>query len=285
MEVLSRIAELRRQVADWRAAGLTVGLVPTMGSLHLGHLSLVRCAGAAADRVIATVFVNPTQFGPNEDFERYPRDLGRDRELLAGAGAALLFAPAVAEIYPGGTVGGTTVEVTGLADILEGRFRPGHFAGVATVVTKLLNIAQVDVAVFGEKDFQQLVVIRRLVRDLCLPVRIVGAPIVRDVDGLALSSRNVYLSPAERALAPTLQRTLQATRARVLAGERGWEQLESGALEALTQAGFVPDYVAIRRAADLGAPAADEAELVILVAARLGTTRLIDNLRVEAVSA
>ena len=282
---MNRIAALRRQVADWRAAGLTVGLVPTMGSLHEGHLSLVRCACDATDRVIATVFVNPTQFGPNEDYERYPRSLERDVELLAGAGAALLFAPEVAEMYPGGTVDGTRVEVPEVSGILEGWFRPGHFAGVATIVTKLFNIAQADVAVFGEKDFQQLVVIRQLVRDLCLPVRVLGAPIVRDVDGLALSSRNVYLSPAERACAPTLQRTLQATRARILGGERNWERLEAQALDALTQAGFAPDYVAIRRSADLGAPGPGDPELVILAAARLGSTRLIDNLRVEGSAA
>ncbi|MBM5811431.1 MAG: pantoate--beta-alanine ligase [Gammaproteobacteria bacterium] len=281
MEVVQQIAALRRQVADWRRQDLRIGLVPTMGSLHAGHLSLVRRACAEADRVIATVFVNPTQFGPHEDYARYPRSLERDRELLAGAGAALLFAPEVAEMYPGGTVDGTRVEVPELSGILEGQFRPGHFAGVATVVTKLFNIAQAEVAVFGEKDFQQLAVIRCLVRDLCLPLRIIGAPIVRDADGLALSSRNAYLSPAERTRAPVLQRTLQATRARILAGERGWTGVEQQAFAALTASGFVPDYVAIRAAGDLTPPGPDPDELVILAAARLGTTRLIDNLRVS----
>lgn len=280
MEVVQQIAALRRQVADWRKQGLRIGLVPTMGSLHEGHLSLVRRACAEADRVIATVFVNPTQFGPNEDYARYPRSLERDSELLAGAGAALLFAPEVAEMYPGGTVDGTRVEVPELSRILEGQFRPGHFAGVATVVTKLFNIAPAEVAVFGEKDFQQLAVIRCLVRDLCLPVRIIGAPIVRDADGLALSSRNAYLSPDERTRAPELQRTLQATRARILAGERGWAELEAQGFAALAAAGFVPDYVAIRSAEDLAPPAPEADDLVILAAARLGTTRLIDNLRV-----
>ncbi len=281
METIERIADVRERVRAWRAAGLRVGFVPTMGNLHRGHLSLVEAALARAGRVVASVFVNPLQFGPAEDFGRYPRTPGQDREQLAAAGAHLLFAPAPEEMYPAGLERTAVVEVPALDGMLEGEFRPGHFAGVATVVAKLFNIVEPDVALFGEKDFQQLAVVRRMVRDLCMPVEVVGVPTVRDADGLALSSRNQYLAPAERAVAPRLYALLVKLREQVLAGDRRWAELEAGAMRELSAAGFVPDYVALRRAADLAPPGDGDRELVALVAARLGGTRLIDNLRIS----
>jgi pantoate--beta-alanine ligase len=281
METLNRIQAVRGRVREWRAAGLRVGFVPTMGNLHRGHLSLVEAALGRADRVVASVFVNPLQFGPTEDFGRYPRTLERDSEQLEQAGTHLLFAPDAHEMYPAGAGHSSIVDVPEFAAVLEGQFRPGHFAGVATVVTKLFNIVAPDVALFGEKDFQQLVVVRRLVRDLCMPVEVVGVPTVRDPDGLALSSRNQYLSPQERAVAPRLHATLGAVRERVLAGGRRWADIEAQALRELSGAGFEPDYVSVRRAADLLPPRGDEPDLVVLAAARLGSTRLIDNLRID----
>jgi len=281
MEVLHRIDAVRRCVAGWRGAGHSVGLVPTMGSLHEGHLSLVELARRQADRVVASLFVNPLQFGAGEDFDRYPRDLARDGRLLDEAGVALMFAPEVTEIYPDGAGSTTVVEVPALAGVLEGQFRPGHFTGVATVVVKLLNIVQPDLAVFGEKDFQQLAVIRRLARDLCLPVRIHGGPIIRDTDGLALSSRNAYLAPRERSIAPLLYRQLQDTARRVAGGDRDWGKLEADALRELGRAGFAPDYFSVRRPDDLREPRDSDRHLVILAAARIGSTRLIDNLRLR----
>jgi len=281
MELVHRITTVRERVRAWHREGLRVALVPTMGNLHRGHLSLVTAGLARADRLVASVFVNPLQFGPTEDFGRYPRTLERDCELLDGVGAQLLFAPAADEMYPRGVEQTAVVDVPGLADLLEGQFRPGHFAGVATVVTKLLNIVAADVAVFGEKDFQQLSVIERLVADLCLPVEVVAAPTVRDPDGLALSSRNQYLSPEERSLAPRLYAALCTAREQLMAGERDWAGVESAGLRALAGAGFAADYFAVRRQSDLLPPAADDDSLVVLAAARLGTTRLIDNLRVR----
>jgi pantoate--beta-alanine ligase len=207
METLHTKAEVRALTARWRAAGQTVALVPTMGYLHAGHLSLVAAARARADRVVVSIFVNPTQFGPTEDFATYPRDADRDLTLLRDAGADAVFLPEVAEIYPDGAQ--TIVETTHLSRILIGRQRPGHFRGVATVVTKLFNIVQPDIAAFGEKDFQQLTVIRRMVWDLDMPVAILGVPTVREPDGLALSSRNVRLNPADRAAAPVIFRALK----------------------------------------------------------------------------
>jgi len=280
METLERIVAARQRVAAWRRAGSTVALVPTMGNLHDGHLSLVRLGRARADHVVVSIFVNPMQFGTGEDFERYPRTLERDCALLAAAGVDLAFTPAAAEIYPAGPAASAVVDVPGLSGILEGRTRPGHFAGVATVVTKLFNIVAPDVAVFGQKDFQQLTLIGQLVRDLCLPIDIVPGPTVRDDDGLALSSRNQYLSAEERRRAPALHAALAVARARVADGDRDWAAIEAGACKALRRAGFVPDYIAVRRVHDLLEPAADDRELVVLGAARLGQTRLIDNVRV-----
>jgi pantoate--beta-alanine ligase len=280
MLTLRRIDETRRFVAGLRRDGSRIALVPTMGNLHEGHLALARLAHGHADTVIASIFVNPLQFGRGEDFGRYPRTLQRDLELLEAEGVAAVFAPEVDEMYPAGQEGLTSVEVPGLSTVLEGAVRPGHFAGVATVVAKLLGIVTPDVAVFGEKDFQQLAVIRRMVRDLDLGVEIVAGPTVREPDGLALSSRNQYLSPEQRQRAPALYRSLAAARRRLAAGDRSFAAIEQEAKTALAAAGFEPDYVAIRRAADLAPPGAGDEALVVLGAARLGTTRLIDNLRV-----
>lgn len=280
LKIVRTVAELRAQVAAWKAAGERVALVPTMGALHEGHLSLVQLARTHVQRVVASVFVNPTQFGPNEDFDAYPRNEARDAELLAGAGCDMLFAPTVAEMYPDGFA--TTVTVTGVSEPLDGQARPGHFAGVATVVSKLLNQAQPDVAVFGEKDYQQLQVIRRLVRDLDLPVEIVGAPTARAADGLALSSRNAYLTEAERAIAPQLSAALRAAIAELNAGGR-IDAAEARAVETLRAAGFGRiDYVEVRDAADLSrlGPGPVDRPARILAAAVLGRTRLIDNMAV-----
>jgi pantoate--beta-alanine ligase len=280
LPIVRTVAELRAQVRAWRQAGERVGFAPTMGALHDGHLSLVKLARARADRVVVSVFVNPTQFGPNEDFDAYPRSEANDAELLASAGCDLLFAPTVGEMYPPGF--STTVTVTGVTEPLDGQARPGHFAGVATVVTKLLNQCGPDVAVFGEKDYQQLQVIRRLVRDLDLPVEIVGAPTARADDDLALSSRNAYLSPAERETAPALARALEAAAERLRAGDPVSE-VEAEAVAAITAAGFRKvDYVEVRAAEDLSrlgpGPIAEPAR--ILAAAFHGKTRLIDNMAV-----
>ncbi|MGZ9099285.1 MAG: pantoate--beta-alanine ligase [Brevundimonas sp.] len=275
------IASLRETVSGWRRQGFTVGFVPTMGALHEGHLSLVREAGQRADRVVASVFVNPTQFAAHEDLGAYPRQEAEDARLLAGAGCHLLFAPSAGEMYPDGAA--TTIRVGGPAEGLEGEYRPQMFGGVALVVAKLLNQVQPDVAVFGEKDWQQLMVVRRLVRDLDLPVEIVGHPTLRDGHGLALSSRNAYLSADELEIARRLNGVLAEGAARAGAGEAP-AGIEQAARDALLQAGFVHvDYVALRRADDL-APfnGRTDAPGRILAAAWLGRTRLIDNMAVAA---
>ena len=276
--IVRTVADLRAQGAAWRRAGLRVGFVPTMGALHEGHLSLVRLAGAQADRVVASIFVNPTQFGPGEDYTTYPRDEPADAAMLARAGCDLLYAPGVAEMYPDGA--STTVTVTGVSEPLDGLARPGHFAGVATVVTKLLNQCAPDLAVFGEKDFQQLQVIRRLVQDLDIPVGIVGAPIVRAGDGLALSSRNAYLTLDERPIAGRLNRVLAESLQRLRA-RTPVKAVEDRAIEALLSAGFHSvDYVEARAPDTLArlGPGPAEGPIRLLAAARLGKTRLIDNM-------
>ena len=273
------VADLRAQVRVWRQDGLRVGFVPTMGALHRGHLSLVETALTQADRVIASVFVNPSQFGPNEDFSAYPRQETADAGLLGGAGAHLLFAPTVPEMYPPGFA--TTVTVTGISSGLCGDIRPGHFAGVATVVTKLLLQALPDVAVFGEKDYQQLQVIRRLVRDLDIPVEVIGAPTVREPDGLALSSRNAYLSPEQRAIAPAIYRVLTGLAERLRGSGAAAAPLLAAGAEDLLRAGFASvDYLELRDAEDLAPLAQADRPARLLVAARLGKARLIDNLGV-----
>jgi pantoate--beta-alanine ligase len=274
LAVVREVAELRRVVAQWHRAGEIVALVPTMGALHRGHLALIARARELADRVAASIFVNPTQFGPNEDFSRYPRDEVADATQLAAAHCDLLYAPTTAEMYPPGFA--TTVSAGSLAEPLCGRFRPGHFAGVATVVTKLLLQAGTDLACFGEKDYQQLQIIRRVVRDLDIPVRIEGVPTVREEDGLALSSRNASLSPVERRIAPALHRVLTEVAARAEAGTPADEAASWGAA-AVIAAGFTKlDYLEIRDAESL-APLAAGRPGRVFAAAWLGRTRLIDN--------
>lgn len=280
LKIVRTVSELRATVADWRLTGQTVGFVPTMGALHEGHLSLVQLAGQHADRTVASVFVNPTQFAPGEDFDAYPRDEARDAALLAGAGCDLLFAPTPPEMYPDGF--STTVTVSGVSEPMDGKARPTHFAGVATVVSKLLNQCGADVAIFGEKDYQQLQVIRRLVTDLDIPVQIIGGPTRRAEDGLALSSRNAYLSRAEREIAPLLHQAI-CTVADEVAKGKSIAESEAAAIEKLTAAGFGPiDYVEVRHAEDLSrlGPGPTQEPARVLVAARLGKTRLIDNVAV-----
>ncbi len=276
--VVRTASDLRARLAALRRAGENVALVPTMGALHEGHLSLVQRARAYATVACVTLFVNPTQFGPNEDFDRYPRDEAGDLAKLAGAGAHLVFAPAVAEMYPAGAA--TRVSVPGLGDILEGQFRPGFFTGVATVVAKLLILTGPDVALFGEKDYQQLLVIRRMVADLGLPVTIEAGRTVREADGLALSSRNAYLSAEQRAIAPRLYATLQGVAADVAAGA-GASARAQAAEDALRAAGFDKvDYVGVRDAETLDPWPGPARPGRVLAAAWLGRTRLIDNLAV-----
>ncbi len=278
MQTVQDAPALRAAIRGWRSKGKTVGFVPTMGNLHAGHQSLIKLARARTDRVIASVFVNPTQFGPHEDFERYPRTLLQDQTALTDEGCDLLFAPEVATIYPYGAGHSVSLHVPQITDTLEGAQRPGHFDGVATVVCKLFNLVQPDLAVFGQKDFQQLKVIERMVRDLSLPLKVMAAPTLRAEDGLALSSRNQYLSAAERARAPLIHDTLLKMR-ELLAKGHAWRALEQVAKARLLRAGFAPDYAVIRCAEDLAEPAEGQREgLIALIAARLGSTRLIDNL-------
>jgi pantoate--beta-alanine ligase len=280
MELVQDLTTLRRRVRTWRQAGDQIALVPTMGNLHRGHLRLVQEARAYAQRTVVSVFVNPLQFGPDEDFDAYPRTLTGDRALLEAGGSDLLFAPTLATVYPRPPQEQTRVEVPGLSDVLCGARRPGHFIGVATVVCKLFNMVQPDLAVFGEKDFQQLLVIRRMTEDLCLPVGILGVPTVREADGLALSSRNGYLLPEERTRAPALRRTLGQAAEGLQAG-RSPAEVERAAVQELRAAGLQPDYVSVCRAADLAPAEPRDTDLVILAAAWLGKARLIDNLRLS----
>ncbi len=281
MEQVHTVKALRCRLAGWRQAGERIALVPTMGNLHAGHLELVKQARQRAGRVAVSIFVNPMQFGAGEDFGRYPRTLEQDMAQLEGAGADLLFTPSVREVYPRGEEAQTFVTVPGISSTLCGAARPGHFVGVATVVCKLLNMAQPDLALFGNKDFQQLLVIRQMVEDLCIPVEIVGVPTVREPDGLARSSRNGYLSAEERRRAAMLYRTLCETSRAIAGGRVDYAALEAEGRRALAAAGFEPDYYSIRDAADLSEPSSGTGRLIILAAARLGRARLIDNLLVE----
>ncbi len=281
METSFDLKSLRERVRGWKSEGLTIGLVPTMGNLHAGHISLLERARAMADRTVASIFVNPIQFGKGEDYERYPSTLAEDQEKLGAAGLDLLFAPDLAELYPGGIEEDTRITVPQLSDILCGEFRPGHFSGVATVVAKLLINVQPDYALFGEKDFQQLLVIRRMAHDLLIPGEIIGMPIVREPDGLAMSSRNSYLDASQRVTAAVIYRTLSTAAQRVAAGDAPFATIEGEATEALSAAGMRPEYFSVRRRADLAVPGADDRELVILTAAWLGGARLIDNIQVE----
>jgi pantoate--beta-alanine ligase len=281
MKVARSIAEVRAAVAEARREGAQVGFVPTMGYLHEGHLSLIDAARAnGASCVVVSIFVNPTQFGPHEDFEKYPRDEARDRALLESRGVEVLFAPDVAEIYP--RAARTTVHVSGLAAALEGGRRPGHFDGVATVVTKLFNIVQPDVAVFGQKDAQQCAVIAALVRDLDLPIRLVIAPTMREADGLAMSSRNAYLSVEQRAIAPALHRALQAGAEAIATGSRNVAVIEEAMRAELARtAGIELDYLHLVDGRSFERPQDFTGDLVLAGAARLGSTRIIDNIPVS----
>lgn len=276
LDTVRTVADLRAQVTEWRSKGLKVGLVPTMGALHEGHLALVKTALKTCDRVIATIFVNPKQFGPNEDLETYPRTEAEDAAKLEGAGGHLLFAPNVEEMY--GKDGGVTqVRVAGLGQIIEGEFRPGFFDGVATVVTKLLLQAMPDQAFFGEKDYQQLAVIKRFVADLNIPVDVQGVKTVRENDGLAMSSRNAYLNLEERDIAPTLYRIISEVSERFKVGGKA-EPLSKWASQQLLDAGFHKvDYILIRSADDLTMEAQKGQSIRVLAAAFLGKARLIDN--------
>lgn len=281
MTTVKTLRELRAAIAQARAEGKQIGLVPTMGNLHAGHVSLVEIAAQRADFVVASIFVNPLQFGAGEDLDKYPRTLAADQEKLLAAGCHLLFHPDVAEIYPHGMGDQTRVSVPGVSEGLCGASRPGHFEGVATVVTKLFNMVQPDLAVFGEKDYQQLAVIRALVQDLNMPIQIIGASTQRAEDGLALSSRNGYLNAEQRAVAPVLYRGLQAIAEELRRGARDYQRLIGQAQAQQKDAGFQPDYLEIRNAVNLRPAQVDDRHLVILTAAHLGSTRLIDNLVVE----
>ncbi|WP_122760910.1 pantoate--beta-alanine ligase [Pseudomonas viridiflava] len=278
MNTVKTVLELRAAVARARSEGKRIALTPTMGNLHSGHAALVSKAAQRADFVVASIFVNPLQFGPNEDLATYPRTLAADQEKLLQAGCNLLFTPGVEEMYPHGMADQTLVSVPHLSQGLCGASRPGHFEGVATVVSKLFNMVQPDLAIFGEKDFQQLAVIRAMVRDLNMPIQIIGEPTVRADDGLALSSRNGYLDEAQRAAAPALYQAIRQTAEAISAGEQDFETLLNSKKQQLQAAGFRIDYLEIRNADSLRLTTAEDPDLVILAAAFMGKTRLIDNL-------
>lgn len=284
MLIIESVAALRRTVREWRSKELSVAFVPTMGNLHEGHLHLVREAKRLAHRVVVSIFVNPTQFSPGEDFDAYPRTPAADAEKLRDVATDLLFMPSAAELYPAGVDATTFVEVPGLSDELCGRFRPGHFRGVATIVCKLFNLVQPDVALFGEKDYQQLLVIRRMAADLDFPVCIHAVPTVREASGLAMSSRNAYLTAEQKERAAVLYRCLCRAAEAIGRGDKDLEQIERQQIETLHAAGFRPDYFSIRRETDLAPAGPEDSRLVILAAAWLGKARLIDNIRLTRVS-
>ncbi len=273
--------QIHASIPDTRAALRDSGrivFVPTMGNLHEGHIALMRQAHAHGDTVVASIFVNRLQFGPNEDFDKYPRTFAADCDKLRAAGVAHLFAPTEADLYPEPQQ--YLVDPPDIQNLLEGEFRPGHFRGVATVVLKLFNIVQPQVAILGKKDYQQLMILRNMTRQLALPVEIVGGETVRAEDGLALSSRNAYLTPAERAEAPRLHRVLDGIRAAIRGGDREFARLERDAADELDRNGWKTDYIAVRRQADLQAPSGGDEALVVLAASRLGQPRLIDNVEI-----
>ncbi len=271
------IETLREHIPAWKQQGKRIALVPTMGNLHAGHLALIDKANELADVTVASVFVNPTQFDKPEDLKAYPRTLEEDAALLKAHHCDLLFAPTTETMY-GNKPSPTHVEAAGISTLLEGKSRPGHFSGVVTIVSKLFNLVQPDIAVFGEKDYQQLLVIRELVADLNYPIDIIGHPTVREADGLAMSSRNGYLTTEERKVAPALQQTLQTLKRQILAGESNFTALLEQATARLSEQGFRPDYIEIRRQQDLQPASKSDTQLVILASAWLGKARLIDNL-------
>ena len=279
MRTYSSNAQLQSALRKSRQSGQSIAFVPTMGNLHEGHLDLVRKARSLCDVVVVSIFVNPLQFGANEDLDAYPRTLAADKEKLFAEGVQVLYAPTVDAIYPEGMAAQTQVHVPALGDTLCGSSRPGHFDGVTTVVSKLFNIVQPDIAVFGEKDFQQLSIVRKMTTDLCLPIEIVGVRTSRDEDGVAKSSRNGFLSFEQRSIAPVIHQTLNSCREAIACGFDNFLQLESHARMKLLQAGFEPDYFAIRDARTLLPVTAATEEIAILAAASLGSTRLIDNVR------
>lgn len=281
MNTLHSIAQLRAALARARQENKRISLVPTMGNLHAGHIALVEKARQRTDYVVVSIFVNPLQFGANEDLDSYPRTLAEDQRKLLDAGTDLIFAPNVSEMYPEGMEGHTLISVPVVSEGLCGASRPGHFDGVSTVVSKLLNIVQPDLAIFGEKDFQQLAVIRKMSQDLCLPVQIMGEPIVRADDGLALSSRNGYLNEEQRRSAPFLYQTLQHIEQKIISGRRDFAAIIDEARAALVDAGLKPDYLDLRDAETLQPATRDTQDMIILAAVFLGTTRLIDNLRLN----
>ena len=278
MLICTSIKQLQDALASFRLAHQSVALVPTMGNLHEGHLQLVHTAKKHADAALVTIFVNPTQFGANEDLDNYPRTLAEDIDKLDEINTNILFTPSVEDIYPQGGSHSTNVHVPQLTNLLCGAARPGHFDGVTTIVNKLFNMTQVDVAIFGEKDFQQLAVIRRMVTDLNIPINIIGEPIVREQDGLAMSSRNGYLSTMERDIAPQLYKILTSVKKQIVEGGTDYNAIETAAKKQLIDNGFKPDYFSIVDQETLAPPINNASKLVILVAAHLGTTRLIDNL-------
>jgi pantoate--beta-alanine ligase len=278
MNTVKTVRELRAVVARARSEGKRIALVPTMGNLHSGHIALVTKAVQRADFVIASIFVNPLQFGPNEDLASYPRTLAADQEQLLQAGCHLLFTPTVEEMYPHGMADQTIVRVPVVSEGLCGGSRPGHFDGVSTVVSKLFNMVQPDIAIFGQKDFQQLAVVNALVRDLNMPIQIIGEPTVRAADGLALSSRNGYLTEDQRTAAPALYRVIKRIGTALQNGEQDHQQLISDGVKDLEAAGFRPDYLEIRHAVSLRPATPNDRDLVVLGAAFMGKTRLIDNL-------
>ena len=281
MQSITEIKSLRSQIRAWRQAGLSVAIVPTMGNLHRGHFSLVEKAKTLADKVVVSIFVNPMQFGANEDLDNYPRTLDADKQGLADLETDILFIPSVEAIYPNGLGVQSFVDVPGISMGYCGGSRPGHFKGVATVVTKLFNLVQPDYACFGEKDFQQLQVVKTMARDLSIPVEIIGVPTMREVSGLAMSSRNGYLSTEERQTAPVLFNTLKHCAQQLKNGNKDFATLESEAKSALEDAGLKPDYFSIAQRDTLKAATLEDTRFVILAAAFLGSVRLIDNIQVE----
>jgi len=280
MKRITTVAEMRDLVDAWHEAGDTAALVPTMGNLHAGHMSLVELAAQHAEHVVVSIFVNPTQFGPSEDYAEYPRTPDMDIRRLQRAGVDVVFEPSVDEMYPGGSDAAATITVPGISDLLDGASRPGHFTGVTSVVNRLFNICAPDVAVFGQKDYQQLVILRRMVSDLHMPVKIIAAPTARSDKGLALSSRNGYLDDDQLDRAAVISQALTQVCAELENGSADYARLEAAAAEQIDAAGLATDYVHIRTARDLSEPAPDNLNLVVLAAARLGEVRLIDNMLV-----
>ena len=281
MKVIDSTAALRELIGDWKRSGLSVGFVPTMGNLHDGHLKLVKRAKAHNDKVIVSIFVNPMQFGKNEDLDAYPRTIEQDKAKLIAEGTDVVFLPSVADMYPAGLDAQTFVEVPGISDVLCGASRPGHFRGVATVVSKLFNMVQPDDAFFGEKDFQQLAVIRTMARDLSMAVTIHGIPTEREASGLAMSSRNGYLSEEEKATASEIYQAMQRMKLAIEKGNKNFDELEASTVADLEEKGFRNDYVKVVNASTFMPASATDTHLVIVVALFMGKTRLIDNIQVH----